>query len=135
VNLLNRLSSQAHWLLRLALASVFIYHGVMMLRSVFAGGEGPGIPTAEALAIGLIQVLSSLLILIGGIMSDWLTRIGCLLLLGLLGYFSAVIHWGQWSFIATSTHPAGGMEFPAVLMAVCLYLLLWQRETKQTSPL
>ena len=28
----------------------------------------------------------------------------------------ALVHWGKWSFVASESHPMGGMEFQVVLM-------------------
>jgi putative oxidoreductase len=35
-----------------------------------------------------------------------------------------MVHWGQWSFVATDTHPMGGMEFQVVLLLMGLYYLV-----------
>jgi putative oxidoreductase len=32
-----------------------------------------------------------------------------------------MVHWGQWSFVATETHPRGGMEFQMVLLLLALW--------------
>ena len=32
-----------------------------------------------------------------------------------------MVHWGQWSFVASDSHPMGGMEFQVVLLALGLW--------------
>jgi len=34
------------------------------------------------------------------------------------------VHWGQWSFVPSASHPMGGMEFQVVLMLIMLYLVV-----------
>ena len=36
----------------------------------------------------------------------------------------AMVHWPRWSFVASDTHPMGGMEFQVTLVLVSLYLLI-----------
>ena len=36
----------------------------------------------------------------------------------------AIVHWGQWNFVPTESHPMGGFEFQAVLLLVSLYLVI-----------
>jgi putative oxidoreductase len=34
-----------------------------------------------------------------------------------------LMHWPRWSFVATESHPMGGMEFQVVLLGIALYFL------------
>ena len=34
-----------------------------------------------------------------------------------------LVHWGQWNFVASATHPMGGAEFQVTLLLMQLYLL------------
>jgi putative oxidoreductase len=36
----------------------------------------------------------------------------------------AMVHWGQWSFVANDVYPMGGSEFQVTLILVSLYLVL-----------
>lgn len=131
MNIFEKIYTHAHWILRLALASVFVYHGIFMLKYVPNSLQNLGIIPFEAITIGLIQVVAPILILLGAVFTVWLARAGCAMLIGLLIYFIIQIHWGQWSFVASKTHPAGGMEFPVVLMAICIYLFFWNKESSE----
>jgi putative oxidoreductase len=35
-----------------------------------------------------------------------------------------MVHWGQWSFVASDSHPMGGMELQVVLLLIGLYFLI-----------
>ncbi len=35
-----------------------------------------------------------------------------------------MVHWGQWHFMATETHPMGGMQFQVTLLLILSYLAL-----------
>ncbi|MEM9334416.1 MAG: DoxX family protein [Pseudomonadota bacterium] len=127
MSLPNQLSNNAHWLLRLAIASVFVYHGVLK----FANLEG----FAQMLPISYLEVvlvafanIGSALVLLGGFrndrLSDLATRVGAALniptMLGAIYH----VHWGRWNFVPTESHPMGGMEFQVVLALVMLYLVI-----------
>lgn len=34
-----------------------------------------------------------------------------------------MVHRGQWSFVASESHPMGGMEFQVVLTLIALYFV------------
>ena len=36
----------------------------------------------------------------------------------------ALVHWGQWNFLPSETHPIGGIEFQTVLILIMLYLVV-----------
>ena len=35
-----------------------------------------------------------------------------------------MVHWGQWHFAASETHPMGGMEFQFTLLMIALYFVI-----------
>ncbi|MCE9682505.1 DoxX family protein [Halomonas alkalisoli] len=119
----------AHWLLRLALASVFLYMGV---DKFMGGGIGEfsmmmGLPLMLAGTVALGEIATGSLILLGGVMAsrlgDLVTRLAALgMILILLGAIF-MVHWGQWHFMATPSHPLGGMMFQVTLAMMALYLL------------
>ena len=41
----------------------------------------------------------------------------------------AMIHWGQWNFVPSESHPMGGFEFQAVLLLLMLYLVVTGNRT------
>ena len=52
-----------------------------------------------------------------------MTRLGGLVTVPVMIGAIAMIHWGQWRFVATDSHPMGGMEFQVVLLLMGLYYL------------
>lgn len=84
-----------------------------------------GLPVAVALLVALAEVGGGLAVLIGpALRRDWLTRVGGLVTVPVMIGAIAMVHWGQWSFVASDTHPMGGMEFQVVLLALGLWFAL-----------
>lgn len=119
----------AHWLLRAAMASVFVYTGI----DKFAGSGIQGfaqimnLPLIIALLVALGEIATGVLILLGGgirgRLGDAVTRVGALFAVPILLGAIFMVHWGQWHFMATPTHPLGGMMFQVTLLLVALYLM------------
>lgn len=120
---LKRLSPYAHWLLRLAVAAVFVYHGWGKITNP-GGGAMMGLSSTVWLVVGLLEAGGGLLVLAGGFLPDLVTRIGGLMLvIPMLGAIS-MVHWGRWSFVPSETHPMGGMEFQVTLLLLALFFAL-----------
>jgi len=124
------LAQDAHWLLRGALAAVFIFHGLDKFTGAGIGGfaQAMGLPFFIGLMVALGEVGAGAALLIGGAMrnfyGDVLTRLGGLGVVGIMAGAIFMVHWGQWNFMATATHPMGGMEFQVTLMLVGTYLFI-----------
>lgn len=120
----------AHWLLRAALASVFLFHGLQ--KFVVSGIEGfagmMGLPFASAAAVALAEVLGGAGIIAGasirGRLGDIVTRLSGLAIAPVMIGAIAMVHWGQWSFVASNSHPMGGMEFQVVLLFLGAYFVI-----------
>lgn len=122
-------ASWAHWLLRGAMASVFLYTGA----DKFAGSGIQGfaqimdLPWIIALAVALGEIAAGALILLGGLIAgpvgDATTRLGALFAVPILLGAIFMEHWGQWHFMATPSHPLGGMMFQVTLVLIALYLM------------
>lgn len=123
-------TSWGHWLLRLPLAGVFIYMGIDKFMgggiSEFAGAMN--LPEFLSVLVALGEIAAGILIVLGGLMrndqGDWATRLGSLGMIIILLGAIFIAHWGQWHFMATPTHPMGGMMFQVTMLGVALYLLL-----------
>ncbi len=124
MNILDRIAPIGHWFLRLALASVFLYHGIGKFGQFEALASMMNMPVAVIVMIALAEIIGSLLILIGGVSKDWMTRLGALMLIPVMLGAIFMVHWGQWSFMATESHPAGGIEFQFTLLMIQLYLFV-----------
>ncbi len=122
------LTANAHWLLRIALASVFIYHGVLKFMNLEGFAQMLPISYLEVVLVASAETAGGLLVLLGGFrrdaISDLATRVGAALNLPVMIGAIALIHWGQWNFVPSASHPMGGFEFQAVLVLVMLYLVL-----------
>lgn len=115
----------AHWLLRIGFASVFVFHGVGKFAAPAQFAEMMQLPLLVTLLVALAEVGGGLAVLVGGAFrKDWLTRLGGLVTVPVMIGAIGMVHWGQWSFVATESHPMGGMEFQVVLLLTGLYFLL-----------
>ena len=122
------INSNAHWLLRIALASVFLYHGVLKLMNLEGFAQMLPISYTEVVLVALAETVGGLLVLLGGLNSgrlfDLATRIGAALNIPVIIGAISIVHWGRWNFVPSETHPMGGFEFQAVLLLVLLFLLV-----------
>jgi len=120
---LHAFAPHAHWLLRVALASVFLFHGLDKFLNLAGTAEMMGgMPMAVLAAV--METGGGALILVGGFGKDMLTRLGGLLIAPVMLGAIFMVHWGQWRFAATDTHPMGGMEFQFTLLMIALYFVL-----------
>ena len=53
----------------------------------------------------------------------WVTRLGAAMIIPVMLGAIVMVHWGQWNFLPSQTHPIGGMEFQVVLLLVSLYFV------------
>ncbi len=122
------LTSNAHFLLRISLASVFIYHGILKFMNLDGFAQMLPISYTLVVLVALAETGGGLLVLLGGLrddaMADMATRVGAALNIPVLIGAIALVHWGQWNFVPSETHPMGGFEFQAVLILVSLYLVI-----------
>ena len=63
-------------------------------------------------------VAGGLAILIGTSGRDWLTRLGAAVTVPVLPGAIYLVHRGQWSFVASESHPPGGMECRGLLLLI-----------------
>ena len=122
------LTTNAHWLLRIALASVFVFHGVLKLMNLEGFAQMLPISYTEVVLVALAETVGGLLVLLGGLNSgrlfDLETRIGAALNIPVIIGAISIVHWGRWNFVPSETHPMGGFEFQAVLLLVLLFLVI-----------
>ena len=120
------LTTNAHWFLRFALASVFIFHGLLKFSNLEGFAQMLPISYLQVVLVAAAETGGGLLVLLGGFrddaLSDLATRIGAALNLPVMIGAIALIHWGRWNFVPSETHPMGGFEFQAVLTLVMLYV-------------
>jgi putative oxidoreductase len=123
-------ADKTHWLLRLALASVFIFHGVGKFSGMGIAGfsEMMGLPYFVALLVALAEVGGGFGIVIGGFANGLITRLSALAMIPVLLGAIFMVHWGQWSFVASESHPMGGIEFQVVLLFIAIFFVLQGNE-------
>ena len=81
--------------------------------------------------LAMVETLGGALVLVGGFGFDWATRIGGLLIVPVMIGAIMMVHWPQWSFVPSETHPMGGMEFQVVLLTLGLYFFIRGNEINQ----
>ena len=122
------LTANAHWLLRIALASVFVYHGLLKFLNLEGFTQMLPISYLEVVLVAAAETGGGLLVVLGGfrddVISDLATRIGAALNIPVILGAIVLIHWGQWNFVPSESHPMGGFEFQAVLLLIMLYFVV-----------
>lgn len=121
MNQLNKFSGIAHWLPRLALAAIFIYHGFPKLAMAGDVAAMMGMPVAMVIMVGLAEVGGSILLLWGGFGPDWATRVaGILFTAVMIGAITMVHAQHGWSSINMGNNGGRGMEFQVLIIATSL---------------
>ncbi len=121
---LDSLKSHAHWLLRISLASVFIYHGVVKVMDLGAFSQMVGLSTPVAVLVTLAEIAGGVGILVGAFTNDLITRLAGLAIVPVMIGAIVMVHWGRWNFLPADGFPAGGMEFQVVLLLMAFFFLL-----------
>lgn len=116
--LLDAFSNSAHWLMRLALAAVFLYHGAMISVNFEASAVKMNLPLWVTVLVGLAQIGGGLFIIIGGFWKDWMTRLGAAMLIPVMVGAIILVH-GKFGFDIRQN----GMEYNIVLLSMQLYFL------------
>lgn len=123
---LDTVGRHAHWFVRAAFVSVFLYMGIdKFMGSGIAGFASlMNLPYLMAFLVALAEIGAGTLIVLGGLTNGWITRLGAVMTVPVLLGAIVMEHWGQWHFMATPTHPLGGMMFQVTLLFVALYIFV-----------
>jgi putative oxidoreductase len=126
MNRFNALAPQAHWLLRIGLSSVFLYHGLTKFPVLSGMAEMMGMPVVMVALIAILETAGGVLVLVGGFGPDWATRLGGLFIAPIMLGAIFMVHLQHgWNSINMGTGNMGrGMEFQFVLLVTALYFLL-----------
>jgi putative oxidoreductase len=111
-----------HWLLRLALGSVFVIHGIGNFMHMTMFSATLNVPAFVGTILVLAEIMGGLLVLVGGFLEDWMTRVGALLLIPVV--LIVMFMTGDASFSLSRVHVMSGMEYMIVLVLISLYVLL-----------
>lgn len=123
MRLLNKLAPHTHWLIRLSLAGTFLYHGFGKFPSAQTLSDMLGISLYLVYIVALLETTGGIFIIIGGFGKEIFTRLGALFFAIVMSGAIIKFHWGQWSFVQSSTHPMGGMEFQTLILTVSIFFL------------
>ena len=121
---MNALHNHAHWLLRIALASVFLFHGFGKVADVSGFAEMMGLPVLVAGLVTFAEVAGGLGIIIGGFGKELITRLAALAMIPVLLGAILMVHGPRWNFVPAEGYPMGGMEFQVVLVLLASYFLI-----------
>ena len=121
------LTKNAHWLLRIALASVFVFHGLLKFANLEGFAQMLPISYLEVVLVAAAETGGGLLVFLGGFrkdtISDLATRVGAALNIPVMVGAITLVHWGRWNFLPSETFPMGGIQFQTVLILIMLYLV------------
>lgn len=123
-DVLNPLRPQAHWLLRLAFASVFLFHGIGKVVDVGGFAQMMGLSFPVAALVTFAEVAAGIGIIVGGFGRETITRLAALAGIPVLIGAIVMVHGPRWSFTPAEGFPMGGMEFQVVLLLIGLYFLV-----------
>ena len=118
------LTASAHWLLRIALGSVFIFHGSDKILNMTAFSQMMEMSESSIILLAFAELVGGMLIVLGGLGLEWASRIGGLAIIPPMLGAITLVHWGQWRFTPSETHPIGGMEFQVVLLLLAVFFVL-----------
>jgi len=121
---LDSLKPHAHWLLRIGLAGVFIFHGIFKVMNLGGFSEMMGLPTSVAALVTFAELAGGVGIIVGAFTNDLITRLAGLAMAPIVLGAIFMVHWGRWNFTPAEGFPMGGMEFQVVLLFTALYFLV-----------
>lgn len=123
---MKALLPHAHWLLRLALASVFLYHGLTKFPALGMLSEMMGMPTIMIGLLATMETAAGVLILVGGFGPAWATRIaGAMIAVVMLGAIFMVHLQNGWNSVNMGMGNEGqGMEFQFTLLMIALFFVI-----------
>lgn len=124
----SAVSPHAHWSLRVALASVFIYCSALKFSNLEGFAQRLPISYTETVLVALVELAGGVLVLLGGVgrnrLSDLATRLGAAMQIPIMLGAIMLVHWGRWDFVPTQDFPIGEMQFQVTLILVALYLVI-----------
>lgn len=137
MKLLNGIQPYAHWLLRAAIASVFVYHGLLKFSNLEGFAQMLPISYGATVLVALAELVGGVLVVVGGfgrsLSFDIATRLGAALQVPVMIGAIALVHWGRWNFVPAENFPMGGMQFQVTLILVALYLVITGNRSLETS--
>lgn len=118
---LNRYKSVVHWLPRLSLASIFLYHGIIKFPIAAMMADKMGMPVFMVYMLAMMEVLIGVFIILGALGREILTKVaGLLIAVIMLGAILMVHIKNGWSGVSMEQ----GVELQLFIFTVGLYFLV-----------
>ena len=132
-DVLDSLKLHAHWLLRIGLAGVFLFHGLYKVINFGGFSQMMGLPTSVAALVTFAELAGGVGIIVGALTNDLITRLAGLAMAPIVLGAIFMVHWGRWNFAPAEEFPMGGMEFQVVLLLTALYFLVMGNGTDSSQ--
>lgn len=113
-----------HWLIRIQLAAIFLYHGAIKFPMAEMMANGMGMPLFMVYMLAMAELLAGLFLVAGALFNPILTRISGGIIAVVMAGAVMMVHWPQWGFVATESKPMGGMEFQLLVLLLGLLFAL-----------
>ena len=124
IDVLDSLKPHAHWLLRIGLAGVFLFHGIGKAMALGGFAQMMGLPTPVAALVTLAELAGGVGIIVGAFTNDLITRLAGLAIAPVMLGAIFMVHWGRWNFTSADGFPMGGMELQVVVLFTALFFLV-----------
>ena len=121
---LDSLKPHAHWLLRIGLAGVFVFHGIGKAMALGGFSQMMGLPIPVAALVTFAELAGGVGIIVGAFTNDLITRLAGLAIAPVMLGAIFMVHWGRWGFEPAEGFPMGGMELQVVVLLTALYFLV-----------
>ncbi len=132
-DVLDSIKPHAHWLLRIGLAGVFLFHGLYKVINFGGFSQMMGLPTSVAALVTFAELAGGVGIIVGALTNDLITRLAGLAMAPIVLGAIFMVHWGRWNFAPAEEFPMGGMEFQVVLLLTALYFLVMGNGTDSSQ--
>ncbi len=104
-DVLDSLKPHAHWLLRIGLAGVFLYHGIGKVMDLGGFSQMMGLSTPVAALVTLAEVAGGAGIIVGAFTNDLITRLAGLAMAPVLLGAIFMVHGPRWNFVPAEGYP------------------------------
>ncbi len=132
-DVLDSLKPHAHWLLRIGLAGVFVFHGIGKAMALGGFSQMMGLPIPVAALVTFAELAGGVGIIVGAFTNDLITRLAGLAIAPVMLGAIFMVHWGRWDFAPAEGFPMGGMELQVVVLLTALYFLVMGNGTDSSQ--
>lgn len=124
---LNRYKSVVHWLPRLSLASIFLYHGLTKFPTASMMADMMSMPVFMIYMLAMMEILIGVFIILGALGREILTKVaGLLIAVIMLGAILMVHIKNGWNGVSMEQ----GVELQLLILTAGLYFLVKGNDVK-----